>query len=727
MDDQLQLESGQNQDAGSQCLLMEYFDIVRRRKRILLAGALLGLAVAVLLSVVQTPVYEAQALLEIQNMNKNFLNMRDVSPTEDAQGSSPADHEIQTQVRLLQSEAVIRAVIRKLHLASKLSTSRTAGLVAACRRTLGLPAPAGASEAALLATISRKLRVHTLTNTRLIEISYEDKDPKLASEIVNTVAAEFIQQSLAARRQTAQATSQWLSSEVDNIKIRLEKSEDQLQKFDSTSGLLFVSEKNNVVEEKLRTLQQELSAAQADRIAKQSRLDLVSSAPADSLPEVLDDATLKEYQVKLTDLRRQLASLSAVLTPANPSVKKLQAQVQTLESAAESRRANIVGRIHDEFQSARLREKLLAEQYENQIRVLSSQAQKVTHYNILKHQVDTVRQLYNSMLQHANEVGVASALRASNVQVVDPATPPVYPYKPNFKLNLSLGVITGLFFSLLFVVLRERTDRTIRMPGDASLFLKMPELGVIPSTKAVQSICGGVSDGLLARSSVELVTWRESHSVLAESFRGAVESILHSGDNGNQPRVIVMTSSLSGEGKTTLATNLALALAEVGRRVLLVDADLRNPRIHQIFHLQNTWGLNDLLTGNPPPRREAMFVKTEYRMLYVLTAGSKPTNISEALHSPLASDFLDRTRCEFDAVIIDTPPVLQTPDARVLGSLADGVILVVRATGTMREDLLAARQRLVEDRTRVLGTILNQWDPSTTSRYSYGYCYGYKP
>jgi receptor protein-tyrosine kinase len=339
------------------------------------------------------------------------------------------------------------------------------------------------------------------------------------------------------------------------------------------------------------------------------------------------------------------------------------------------------------------------------------------------------------MLQHVKEAAVASALHASNVRVVDPARPPTRPYKPNFVLNSVLGLLSGGFFGIVFIVLRERGDRSIQAPGEASLYLDVPELGVIPSADAERSRSFAYyhqarsaetkkTEKENRKSPVELVTWQRRPSVLAESFRSTLASILYTGENGNRPRVIALTSANPREGKTTVASNLALALAEIGRRVLLIDGDLRKPRLHEIFKVSNEWGLSDLLDGTKPPEgSEAMVAGTGYRDLYVLPAGSVASSISNLLHSPRALELLKRMRQEFDMVIIDTPPMLQIPDARVLGRLADGVILVVRSARTTKETAATASQRLVDDGTRVLGTVLNEWDPRKTSypRFEYGY------
>src|ERR1035438_7827286 len=716
-------------------LLLEYWYMLRRRKGALLLIAFAGLLAGLLLTLPQTSVYQARTVLEIQNLNQNFLNMRDVSPTAQ-EGSNPLETDLQTEIGILQSESVLKQVIAKLDLATRLPAQQEKSRLAAWRKALRLPEPRPAlTEDALLRQVAANLKVRPQPNTRLVEVLYDSPDPALAADIANTLTAEFSRLNLQSHWQTTQQTGDWLKQQMEGVRISLEQSEEQLQTYARTAGLLFTAEKDNVAEEKLRQLQQELSKAQSDRVRSQSKYERAATAAPDSLPEVLDDATLKDYQVKLTDLRRQLAELSSTLTPAHPSVKKVQAQVTTLETASEKERANVTRRIQNEFESAQRRERLLAMSYDAQARLVAEQAAKATHYDILKREVDNNRQLYDSMLQHVKEAAVASALHASNVRVVDPARPPTRPYKPNFVLNSVLGLLSGGFFGIVFIVLRERGDRSIQAPGEASLYLDVPELGVIPSADAERSRSFAYyhqarsaetkkTEKENRKSPVELVTWQRRPSVLAESFRSTLASILYTGENGNRPRVIALTSANPREGKTTVASNLALALAEIGRRVLLIDGDLRKPRLHEIFKVSNEWGLSDLLDGTKPPEgSEAMVAGTGYRDLYVLPAGSVASSISNLLHSPRALELLKRMRQEFDMVIIDTPPMLQIPDARVLGRLADGVILVVRSARTTKETAATASQRLVDDGTRVLGTVLNEWDPRKTSypRFEYGY------
>ena len=712
--------------------LLEYWQILRRHKGAVVLIAFLGGLLGFLRTLPQTPIYQARTSLEIQGINEDFLQMRNVNPTSAGSNSYYPEYDIQTQVKIIQSQTLIERVLKRLKLENRPLVLNDTGRLSAWRKALGLsqPPPLSLRDQAL-AMAASNLKVRAQANTRLLEVLCDSTDPQLAADFANTLTAEFIEQNLEARWQTTQHTGESLTRQMQDVRIKLEKSEEQLQNYARLTGLLFTSEKDNATELKLRQLQEELSKAQADRIAKQSRFELASTSSPESLPEVLDDGSLRDYQSKLTDLRRQLAELSSSYTPAHSRVKKVQAQIVTLESALDKERSNIVRRIRNDFQTAQRREKLLAASYASQARLVSEQADKVTHYNILKREVDTNRQLYDSMLQRVKEAGIASALRASNVRVVDPAQPPKGPYKPDLTMNTALGLLTGLFLGVVFVIARERIDRSIQAPGDSPLYLHLPELGIIPSGhlgsrrglyyRKRHALPSDSAPGH-TRDTVELVTWQRKPSLLAESFRATLTSILFSGQDGDRPRVIVLTSPSPKEGKTTAVSNLGIALAEINQRVLLIDGDLRKPRLAEIFSLPNQWGLADLLRKTQPVDGlpiEAAALQTAIPGLFILPSGPEALGATNLLYSPRMPELLHRLRQKFDTILIDSPPMLQIPDARVLGRLADAVILVIRASLTTRDSAQAARQRFSEDGTPVLGTILNDWNPKRSPAYGY--------
>ena len=595
--------------------------------------------------------------------------------------------------------------------------------------------PAVNGQAVAIATAASHVTLHWLPSTRVVEVDAESTDPATAARFVNTLTNEFIEQNMEARWQTSERTTDFLGRQLEDFKIKLEQADEQLQAYASQSGLVLTSEKDDLAEKKLGDLQTALSRAQADRIAAQSRYEMAVKSPLESLPEVLDDISLRDYREKLTDLRRSKAQLTASLTEEAPKVKRLQADIDALEAAMAKERDSILKRIHNDFDMASRHEALLSADYEAQSKLVSSQAVNLSHYNILKREADTLRTLYDTMLQKVKEAGVLSAMRATNIRVVDAAVPPGHPSKPNLPRNAVLGLLTGLISGMVFVLIRDREDRTVQGPGEMSFYLNVPELGVIPNDKTASSRQlrylapkplpePGLPVPQFGQISPRIKIKPRKPSIVAESFRATLSSILFSGDGGDRPRVIVVTSAKPAEGKTTVATNLAVSLAEINRKVLLIDADLRRPKIHSLFGVGSEWGLHEVLMGEDlPDGLDSPWIPSGHPDLFLLPVGTPANGIASLLYSPRLEALIERARKDFDTIIIDTPPMIQISDARVIGRLADGVVLVVRSNFTTRDTAVAASRRFVEDGTRIIGTVLNAWDPKKTVGYGYGYDY----
>ena len=730
--------------------LLEYWRILRRRKSGVIVIACAGVLAGFLVTLPQTPVYQARTSLEIQDLNQDFMNMKQVSPVTESP-TYTALSDIQTQIKILQSDTLAERTIAKLRptltQAREVQPTRTDML----RSVLNLPVPSASDrEDAELKTMPKEMKVRASGQTRIIEVLVESTDPKLAATFANTLGNEFIEQNMEARWQMSQRTGDWLSRQLDDMRIKLERSDDALQSYARQTGLMFTggSESSNggsVSEQKLRQLQEELSKAQADRIAQQSRYELTRNATPETLPDVVNDSNLREFQSKLTDLERQDAELSSTFKPEYSKVRRIQAQIGTLQAALDRSRNEILGRIRNDYEAASRREHLLAAAYGTQAQLVTQESEKAIQYNILKREVDTNRQLYEAMLQRVKESSIASAMKASNVRVVDEAKPPRKPSKPSLPLNAGLGLLSGGFLGIAFVVMRERADKTLQQPGEATLWLETPELGVIPSADAARhrlyyyspkrltrqqngtSLLLSGKDEKSSRSAVELITLSERPTMTAEAFRVVLTSILFSSDNGSRPRVLVVTSAGPGEGKTTVATNLAISMAEIGRKVLLVDADLRRPRIHTLFELANEAGLTSLLESRNLEKAEvdAVIHQTQVASLFVIPSGPPTSGAANLLFSPVMHLLLQRFREDYDMVVIDTPPSLQMPDARVVAREADAVVLVIRAGHTTRDAALATSQRFTEDKTRILGIILNDWNPNVSANGYYGYYKGY--
>jgi capsular exopolysaccharide synthesis family protein len=739
--------------------LLEYWQMVRRHQLAVIVLVVLGAVVGYLQTLPEPRMYQARTTLEIQGLNQDFLNLKNVTPTMTPTSADYPQFDIETQVKILQSRAILRRTTGKLE-----EHKDTAGLqppdrLSAWRKALHLPAPTPEQLwQQAVGTAAGNLRVRSSGTNRIVEVTCSSTNPRIAAAFVNTLAQEYIEENLEARWKTTEYTGQWLTKQLQDLKIKLEKAEDELQGYARSTGLVITDEKTNVDESKLADLQKELSEARADRMTKQSKWELLANSPPDALPQVLDDPELQSSRTKLAELRQQIAQLRITYTPNHPEVQKIAAQIKTIEDGFEKQRTNILARIRNEYQGAKRREDMLAAAYGSQSRRVSDEAEKTTHYNLLKREVDTNRTLYETMLQTLKEASISSALRASNIRIVDVAEAPGGPYLPDTSRSLTVGILTGLFLGIGFSVLRERADRTLQDPGDPTFYLKLPELGVIPASVLelpqtatasplkmidVKPLRNGHGNGNgngngngspavktrepeLLNDSLELVSWNRKSSLLAESFRTTLTSILFSGQDGNHPRVLVLTSASPKEGKSTITSNLGIAAADIKRRVLLIDADLRRPRLHKVFNLDNKYGLSDLLHESEPLDAASMFkavYTTDIPRLSVMASGASRHSVSSLLYSDRLPELLRLARNEFDMVIIDTPPMVNISDARVLARLGDALILVVRSGVTTRDAALLAKQRFTDDGVNVLGIILNGWNPKTPGYGYYRYYY----
>jgi succinoglycan biosynthesis transport protein ExoP len=718
--------------------LLEYWRVLRRRKGTLIVLAGLGAAIGFMVTLPQTPIYQVRTSLEIVSLNQNFLNMKESNPLADS-GSSADLTDIQTQIRILQSESLMQRVVDRLHGLPTSGPTR----IETWRKLLNLPNshPVDTREAAV-SYARGSLKARSVGQTRIIELTVDSPNPQIAAVFANTLTSEFIDQNLETRWKTSEHTGEWLSHELDDMRIRLEKSEDRLQQYANQAGLMFTdNDKSSVSEERLSQIQEALTAAQTDRIVKQSRWEMATSSPPDALPNILDDASLRGYQDKLTDLNRQLSELRVKYTDDYSKVKQVLAQIEPIQVALDRARGDILKRIHNDYDEAARKESLLNADYTSQRAVVTGEGGKAIQYSILKREVESNRQLYDAMLQQLKQSSLSSALRASNIHVVDAAKPPTSPYKPDTRSSAGLGLLSGLFLGAAFVIMREHADRSIQDPGETQSFLNLPELGVIPANdtgtrirlrfvgnnKLANNGHTSPSGELAARGRVELVSWQRKPSIVAESFRATLVSILFSGENGSRPRVIVVTSAGAAEGKSTVVSNLGIAIAEVNQKTLLIDADLRKPRMHDIFNLKNDKGLSELLRSKDPVSTllEGVIQETSIPDLYVLTSGAATSAATSLLYSNRMPELIQMLRTEFESILIDTPPMLQIPDARVLGRMVDRVVLVMRAGKTTRAAAIAASKRFSEDGTKMLGTILNDWNPKRSPNGYYGDYNGY--
>jgi capsular exopolysaccharide synthesis family protein len=646
-----------------------------------LAGALLG----ALLVWRQPYIFQSHLFLEVRGINEDLLNKREFDPS--AQSDNSSQSYVNTQARILKSGPLFERTAVSLN------------------KTAVWTPPVTARE------IARAVRVRTNEGDRILEVVSESTDPKRSAAIANGLAQEFIQQDLKSRVESTQATSAWLTQELGELAAKLRASEDALRKFTASSNLLIDGSEDSVATSRFREVQDELVRAESDRISKESLYENARSGQ-DAAAGSTEDSQAEQYELQLSALNKQLAELEATYAPGYYKIPPLKAQIAAVEKALVRQRQAAMNRIESGYRTAQMRENLLQSQFDSQFKSAAGNTAKMVEYAALKNEVDTNRTIYAQMLQKVKGYSVTAAMQPSNLRVVDPAEPPLYPSRPNKPLVAILSSFGFFSVGLMWVLARASANSHITEPGETQRYLHSPELGVIPA--ATRQTRMGDAGALPHRQQLETIAWHSGPSMLAESFRAASASLLLPKHGGARPQVLVISSVSPGEGKTTVASNMAIALAGAGGRVLLIDGDRRRGRLHKVFGCANTQGLSELLLRHSFEENlvpDGFVVPTMVPNLLLLPSGRAALHTSDPFYSTRMEALVDHFRTKFDSVIIDTAPLLHLPDARILGRLGDGVILVLRAARVRRESAAAVEQRLFQDGIPVLGTVLNDWDP----------------
>ena len=705
--------------------LLDYWRILRKRRWTVLSIFVVLFVVVLIGTVRQTPIYRAQATLQIDKENPQIFSFKEIF-----QFSSDSDEYLETQYKILQSHSLAMRVINELGLDRQpefLPRSwwpwKMAPVEVRAQERLEEKHSAKTYQV-VLRNFLKRLGVEPVRRSRLVKVSFDAADPALAAQTVNALASSFINQNLEARWEATQKASEWLSQELTALKIRLEKSDDELQSYARHNAIVFLEDESGqrrkIVDERLKLLQVELSEAEAERIQKESVYRLVQEGDPGSLPGVFDSKLMQDLTLRLAELKRQYSQLTSTFSTNYPQVVQLQRQIDEVERVLAEERNRGTQKITNDYLAAVRREEMLLVAFERQKRQAEEIAEKTIQYNILKREVDTNKQLYEGLLQRLKEAGVSAGLKASNIRVVDPAEIPGKPVRPMILLNLALGLVFGLGLGASAAFLQEYLDNTLKSPDDIERYLRAPWLGMIPSVASLDGHRRLYGYGSRRRKlaagvrASEIISHETSPTALQEAYRSLRTSILLSAAE-HAPRTLLITSASPGEGKTTTAANLAIALAQLGSRVLVIDSDLRKPRLHRIFQLDNRQGLVTHLTGLLP---SADVIQHSYvPHVDVVVCGPVPPNPSELLSAPRMDDLVGQAAKTYDVVILDSPPVLNVADARILARIVERVVLVVEGGKTPRELVRRAHALLAEAGGNVLGVVLNNVDVTQDSYY----------
>jgi succinoglycan biosynthesis transport protein ExoP len=707
-------------------LAREYLRVLLKRKWVIIGSVAAIFAVVAISTLRSTPIYDAVGSIAINKVDPVVLSFKD-------SGNAGVDYydptDMDTEVRILRSDLLALQVIKQLNLDKQYGGNRKPASSPPDLAAEPL-ASDSAGTAPALANFKGSLQVTLIPNTRIIEIHYRSPDKNQAARVVNALSNTYVEQNFKTRFESTMQASDWLSKQLVDLQIKVETSQEKLVKYQKEHEILGSDEKQNITTAKLDALNQELTAAESVRMDKESVYRLTQSGDLESLSasaagngegskgSVSVSPLLDKLREQQAELNIQASQLSTQFGPSFPKVAQLNSQLKEVESQIQLEKKKIAARVRDDYFAALQRENLLRGALERQKQEANKLNESAIEYSLLKRDVESNRTLYEGLLEKLKEAGVTAGLRSNNFRVVDVARVPTAPSEPNLPRNLSLALALGLTTGIGLAFALESLDNTVRTPEQTQAISGLPSLGMIPlgSKPAAEGIGQRLSVAR-SREAVELVTRSRPQSQMAESYRALRTSLLLT-SAGGPPKVILITSALPQEGKTTTSINCAIVLAQRGTRVLLVDADLRRPSIHKTLGMGPRTGLSNVLTGSAT-LQQAIVRSNILPSLFVLPAGTPPPNPAELLASGNMRDVLAELREQYDHIVIDTPPTLSVTDAVVLSPTADSVVLVIRSGQTTKQALRRAREILTQVNSRISGVLLNAVDLRSPDYYYY--------
>jgi len=722
--------------------LRDLWRMVVKHKGLLLSVAIAGLLVAVLLSFIKTPLYLATTTVQVDKRAARVVQFG-----QDADASQDLDDRtgMGTQLELLKSRVLAERVIDELRLDRQglpMPTEATAegdapavaeGDADAPEAT-GWKAMAGSllermkdsygkirdpssnnaerlNREGVISAFQNTVKVEQVRNSRMLNIQVENANPQLAARIANSVTDAFIALNLERRMDSSSYAKTFLETQLGLTKARLEESERKLNEYARSKNILTLDEKTNVLNQTFTEYSTALTKAEQEVIKTESDYEAIKTAP-NTARQVLESVTIQNYKDQLSKLDQAYQEAAKVYKDDFPKMKQLRGQMDELNERIQAEVQSILASVRNQAQTAKRQENLIRTRLQQTRSEIMSAQDRSVDFNLLKREVDTNRELYNGLLQQVKEVGVAGGVETNNIQVVDKAEVPLFPYKPKLALNAAIGLLAGIVLGLGIVFLMESMDDSIKFADEVEKLLQVPLLGVIPKVKDNAKV-----------ASLALLVHEDPRGQMAEAYRSVRTALQFSTADG-APRRLVLTSTTKNEGKSTTALALAINFAQMGAKVVLVDADMRNPSVHKYMNLPNTAGLSNYLSGHGKPGEITRMSAIDNLM--IITAGPIPPSPVDLLTGPRLGELMDLLEVRgAQYIIFDGPPVLGLADAIVLGNQVHSVLFVAQASQTRKSHIKDAFRRLRMAGVMPCGVVLTKTTAQNTAYYTYDNYYGY--
>ena len=722
-------ERPHSNDDDDEIDLRELFGVIMRRKGTIILIALLTFTAALVVTLMMKPIYRANTTLQIDMEGTKVLSY-DVEA--DSRAANSKDF-YQTQFEILKSRALAKRTMEEMgveslfrgdQLTKPFFTETLDGLKSLFfgdsekvgdelyfEEDQGETLSSRVGQAPLEDNLIRNLTVSPVKNSQIVKLSYDSTDPELAANIVNSIAGNYIKMNLERRVDAAGFAKVFLNNQLADVKSRLEKSQVELNEYLKEKGIFKLGgeESADLTATKITQLAEALGKAETDRIEAQSKYE--QGQGAQGVAKVLDSPTVQALKKNLVDLQSKYQEQLQVYKPGYPQMVQLRRQIKQIENEinTETRfiKQTVEGSLRTEFLAAKDNEAKLFAELELQKKYFVEVRDKDIGYNTLFREVETNKSSYDGLLTRLKEVNVAGGVDSNNISVLDPAVVPFDKHKPNTKLNLALGLVLGIFLGTVTAFLLEFLDDRVKTTDELENLLGMPLLGMTPSVK-------GDDPALHA-----LMTMNEPSSAIAESFRSLRTNLLFASKEG-VPKVLVLTSAMPSEGKSSSCLNLATAFGQANSRVLVIDADLRKPTAHKRLKLDNSVGLSSYLTSQA--ETGDVIQVSDIPGVSVITAGPLSPNPSELLSSERLDELFALAPDTFDIIIVDAPPVMGLADSLVLANRASATVMVTAFAQSKKRQIQDAHRRLRQAHANLVGVLFTK--VKTGGSYG-GYNYDY--
>jgi capsular exopolysaccharide synthesis family protein len=740
---------GPGEEEGFQ--LEEYWEVIKRRKNLLVYFSLSVVIVIMAWAFIKTPVFEAKGTLMIEKDQRNVLMFADSLALQ----TGARDEYLNTQVKILKSRTLARDVIEDMKLLERGESKNKPSFGLGSLLSLFKEKKEISKEAVISSAINNFLeilKVEIIRNSRLVDVRYQSANPEFAASVVNTLFDKYIDFNLRMKTESTKLASDFLRTQIEDLRNTLSRKERELQEYGKRKELFYLSGKETTVVEKFADLNKAFTEAQIYRINKEAVYLERKGKSFENYPEVRTNQLIQNLKKEHSAVEVEYKRKGQIFKESYPEMQRLRSQLASLQQRIDDETRDIARKAlreaEDEYRSAKKKEDSLAQLLGQQKQDVVATNTNAIYYNSLKIEVTNMRNLLDHLVKKEKESMLSSrleGLQTSNIKIIDQAEVPISPVFPKKKQMFILALFLGLAGGLGLIFLLDWLDKTIKTPDQVEKLLKLPSLGFIPAVGSgnphsyygysytspySQKMRKSKDDQKL--KDIELSNYMVPESIYAENYRNVRTSILLSTPD-HPPRIMTVTSALPQEGKTATVINLAVSFTNLGKKVVVIDGDLRKPRIHKILRAKNTVGLSSFLVGRCGIKD--VILMTEIHNLHIIPSGPVPPNPTELLNGKSMETLLLELKEHYDFVFIDSPPLVGIMDPVIIGHHSDGVLLITWGGKTHKRLIEKARDELKKYNIRLLGVVLNKVNMKKSgygyysydsNKYQYGYKTGYK-